>query len=36
MSEIWDAYDKDRNLLLGKSIKRDTFSTDDDLSLIHI
>ena len=34
MSEIWDAYDKDRNLLLGKSIKRDTFSTDDDYHLV--
>ena len=34
MSEIWDAYDKNRNLLLGKSIKRDTFSTDDDYHLV--
>ena len=34
MSEIWDAYDKDRNLLIGKSIQRDTFSTDDDYHLV--
>ena len=34
MSEIWDAYDKDRNLLIGKSIQRDTFSRDDDYHLV--
>ena len=34
MSEIWDAYDKDRNLLPGKSIQRDTFSRDDDYHLV--
>lgn len=34
MPEIWDAYDRDRNLLVGKTICRDTFSTDDDYHLV--
>lgn len=34
MSEIWDAYDKDRNLIPGKTINRDTFSTEDDYHLV--
>ncbi|MGT2749936.1 NUDIX hydrolase [Streptococcus orisasini] len=34
MAEVWDAYDENRNLIPGKTIIRETFSTADDFHLV--
>ncbi|WP_057490840.1 NUDIX hydrolase [Streptococcus orisasini] len=34
MTEVWDAYDENRNLIPGKTIIRETFSTADDFHLV--